>query len=450
MRPIPFLSPLLLCLALCQGPALRAQHTLDVQQCVELALERNLQRQQQQLAVRSAAIDRTQVRLSYLPSVNGNVSANRQFGTTFDTFSFVRTREETDFVSPRLTANLPLFEGLSRYYTLRRQNHLLAAEQAAVDVMENSILQTVLAQYLQVIFDQAQLAQANQRLDLLTQQLTRAEKRVAAGVGVEADVLNLRSQLATERLNLVTRENQLATDRLNLLQQLQLDVQQPYTFVVPDTAAVPVLPLDSLPTLDQLLADAYRTMPQLREQAARVMAAQAAAKSARGSLSPSLSLVSSLGSNYSSNVSRFLPDRSSLGEQLSDNFFQTVGFQLNVPLFNGWQVQRNWQQAKLQVAQADLNLKVQTDQLTRDVQRALLDVQAAQARYTATMAQLTALREAFAYADKRFNAGVLDFYSWQESLNTLNRAELDLLQARFEYYFRYKLLEVFQGKALQF
>jgi outer membrane protein len=66
------------------------------------------------------------------------------------------------------------------------------------------------------------------------------------------------------------------------------------------------------------------------------------------------------------------------------------------------------------------------------------------------MAQLTALREAFAYADKRFNAGVLDFYSWQESLNTLNRAELDLLQARFEYYFRYKLLEVFQGKALQF
>ncbi|MBX3102486.1 MAG: TolC family protein [Bacteroidetes bacterium] len=431
-------------------PATRAQTTLTVEQCVDIALERNLQRKQQHLLVENAAIDRTQTRLSYLPSVNGSVSANRQFGTTFDSFSFLRTREETDFVSPRLSASLPLFEGLSRYYTLQRQGHLLAAEQAAVEVVENTILQTVLGQYLQIIFDQAQLSQSEQRLQLLEQQLERTQKRVAAGVGVEADVLNLKGQVAAEKLTLVTRRNQLQSDRLSLLQQLQLDVLADYTFVVPDTAAVPVGTPDSLPTLPQLLEDAYRTMPQLREQQARLDAAKAFAKATRGNLSPSLSFMGSLGSNYSSNVSRFLPDRSSLGDQLSDNFFQTIGFQLNVPIFNGWQVQRNWQLAKNQIRFTDLSYKIQQDQLTRDVQRALLDTRAAQARYQAVQEQLAALREAFAYADKRFNAGVLDFYSWQESLNNLNRAELDLLQARFEFYFRYKLLEVFQGKALRF
>lgn len=428
---------------------LAAQQQLHLQQCVDLALERNLQLQQQSLTVDNQQLGVTHARLSYLPSINGQASGTRQFGTTFDSFSFTRTSQSTNFLRMNASASLTVFSGLSKYYTLKQNLAGLGAEQANAEKQANQVLTTVLSQYLQIVMDESAIRISQNRLDLLQQQQSRAEKLLAAGAGTEAEVLNLKGQVANEKLNLISSENQLKRDRLLLLQQLQLDVLGEYTFVVPDTASLPVG--QELPPLAEVVDIALGTMPEIREAELRLQAAHMSTQVNRGNLSPSLSLDAGLGSNYSSNVNPFLgTERSSLGHQLNDNFFQSIGLTLQIPIFNGWQANRQWQVAQNNERIAQISLTSTQDVLRRQVQQAWLDVQTARTQYLATQEQLRALSEAYTYAQKRYEAGAIDFFSYIESLNNKNRAEIDLIRARFDYFFKQKLLDVYQGKELKF
>ena len=424
---------------------------LTLQQCVDLALERNLQIRQLGNTAEIARVRNDQILYRYLPTFNGALNYTRNFGTTFNAFTFQRSNQSTDFSNPRLTLNWTLFSGLANTYALQQTLCNLAAAEYNTDAMRNTVLTNVLGTYMQIVFDMGNLQIQRNKMQVLEAELDRQQKRVEAGVAVETQVLNLRSQLATEQLALVNNQNQLERDKLQLLQLLQMDITPGYAFEEPDSARISV-ELDALPQLSTLVDRAIGYMPQIQQQHMNVRGAEWGIKAARATLYPTLSGFANLSSQYTSQTNSIMFDQSRTGYlyQMNDALQQSLGLQLNIPIFNSYTNRTNVTVSRLNHKNAQLLYDDAVNQLTREVQQAFLDVVQARTRYRTVIQQLTAVTEAFRSSERQYQAGAMNFFDYFQQLNNRTQVEYELLQARYDYFFKRKLLDVYQGKKIQF
>jgi outer membrane protein len=60
-----------------------------------------------------------------------------------------------------------------------------------------------------------------------------------------------------------------------------------------------------------------------------------------------------------------------------------------------------------------------------------------------------ASKEAFRYTEEKFNVGMVNSVEYDQSKNNLSKAQSDLLQAKYEYIFRTKILDFYNGKKIE-
>ncbi len=207
---------------------------LKLETAVKIALENNLQLQQADYTEENAKTSYLQSKLNYLPSINGSWSGSRSFGTTFDNVTFSRVQQATSNSFTGLSGSINLFNGLANYNTLKQNQYSLEATKEAKRKTENDVVTNVALFYLQVLFDMENTRISVNRLKILDQQLLNKQKEYEAGKTTQAELYNLKSQIASEKLNLVTIENTFQRDKLRLLQELMIDPFADYTFEFPD------------------------------------------------------------------------------------------------------------------------------------------------------------------------------------------------------------------------
>ena len=97
-----------------------------------------------------------------------------------------------------------------------------------------------------------------------------------------------------------------------------------------------------------------------------------------------------------------------------------------------------------------MNAQLQADQAMLDVtnaaQRDYLDLVSAQTSYQTAQENYEALNQTFEFMKKRFETGNTDFYSYLESLNNKNRAEAQLINAKYTIVLRKRILDLYRGK----
>jgi len=136
-------------------------------------------------------------------------------------------------------------------------------------------------------------------------------------------------------------------------------------------------------------------------------------------------------------------------DQIEENYNRSFGFRLNIPIFNGMSARTNVQKAKLNMQQAELALEDTKLQLRQNIESAHNDAVAALKRYRAAEKSVEALELSFQYTQERFNVGMLNSFDFNNEKNRLNNARSELLQAKYEYIFKSKVLDFYQGKAIQ-
>ncbi|MEQ8522614.1 MAG: TolC family protein, partial [Vicingaceae bacterium] len=161
------------------------------------------------------------------------------------------------------------------------------------------------------------------------------------------------------------------------------------------------------------------------------------------SRSPFLSMGASVGTGYSES------GPSPYFDQLSENIYRSFGVSLNIPIFSKYSIQQSIDQARLQQERANYSLLLEKQQLRNDVESAYADAEAALKSYDANMKSLVALQVSFEYAQKRFDAGVINSVDYNTNKNNLRRAESQLLRSKYEYIFKRKILDFFQGKEIK-
>ena len=210
---------------------------------------------------------------------------------------------------------------------------------------------------------------------------------------------------------------------------------------------------------EELYTTAVDNLPDVKSANAKVQSAERSLAIAQGGRSPRLSLFGTMGTGYSDARQKIGLDSLSLvptyadysfEEQLEDNVSQSLSFSLSIPIFNGWQANSSISRAKIGVLQSQYNLQQSENQLRKQIEQANADALAAHKKYLASQKSVQALSESFRYTEEKYNVELVSTYEYNDAKNRLFQAEADLLQAKYDYIFKIKILDFYTGNELTF
>ncbi len=466
---------ILLLFSLFMGFQSVAQKEWTLQEAVAYALENNISVKQSALNALSSEETYTQSRLSQLPSLNGSASQGYNFGRSVDPFTNEFTTQRISNNNFSLFSSVTLFNGLQTRNNIKRNYFDLLASKYDVDKMKNDISLNVASSYLQLLFNRELLKVAEQQLEVTKIQLDRITELVNAGSLPKGSLLDIQAQYATEERQVISAENALELSRLSMGILLMLD--DPKNFRAADIEAEMSSQVLLENTTREIYSMAVDNQPDIKSANYRVRSSESSLSAAKGGLSPRLSMSASMGTGYSDGRKElvgveligatefgytesgelvYVPNYSQtfqttpFNSQIQDNFSQSISFSLSVPIFNGGQVRRNINQAKIQMLNAQYNLENAENQLRQNIEQAYADAKAALKSYTAAEQTLEANRLAYEYAEQRYELGMINAFEYNDSKNRWMRANSDLLQAKYDFIFKVKILEFYKSSSLTF
>jgi len=424
------------------------QKEWTLKECVDYALEHNLNVKQSYLNNDQAANQVLRNKLALAPTLSGSGGTSYNWGRTIDPFSNTFTNEEIRSANLSLNGNASLFNGFELQNTLRQSKLDYLASQSDLKKIQNDISLNVISEYLQVLFAKEQLKVYANRLNESSKQKERTKIMFDAGTMTRGNLLDAESQLATEELNKITAENQFATSTLNLIQLLELDSAA--SFQIQD----PIVDITSAEILSQSSEAIYQKaiahLPEVQSVILKISSAEKGLSIAKGGLYPRLSMYGSYSTGYSSASQNLAGERTPIKDQFDNNLARSIGLSLNVPIFNGWSAHTSINRARIGVLNAQLNADILRNQVFKSIQQASTDAISAQKKYAATQKSTEALTEAYEYADKRFNAGLSSSLEFLTATNNLTKVKTELLQAKYDYIFKIKILDFYAGNPLTF
>ncbi|MDX2003002.1 MAG: TolC family protein [Chitinophagales bacterium] len=423
----------------------KAQEQWDLEKCLRYAVENNLQIKNQEANEEIAKNNVLQSKANLFPTLNAAGSQSVNWGRTNDptTFQFVTQSIMTGSYS--LSSGIDIFTGLRNLNTIQQSKLQHQASHFTTEATKNSVLLSVTNSYLQILLANETLKSLQEQAAITQGQLERTQKLFQAGAIAEGGLLNIQSQLANDSLNIVTAQNNLDIAKLSLALLLQLDPNN-FQVSVPELSDV-IPPLD-VQGAEGIFAYAVNNQPEIKSAEFSFRAAQKTLNVARGLNYPTLTLFGNLRSSYSSY--EFLPfiTKDPFFTQFGNNFNQTVGLQLSIPILNNLQTFTSVKNTKLQIQQAQYNNEAAKNQLKQDIYTAYADAKAASQRYYAFKKSVESLGVTFTYAETSFQLGANNALDYATAKSNLTIAQINLINAKYQYIFKLKVLDFYQGKPI--
>lgn len=425
----------------------KAQDTWSLEKCITYALENNLQVKQQNLAVETKENALTVAKMAHLPTFNASASHSYSFGRAID---YGSNQVSNDIISTSfsINANLTLFNGFEILNSRKQSQTNYLAAKSDVETIKNSIAIQIALGYLQILFNDELVNSTATQVELSKMQVERTRVLVNAGSLPEGNLFEMEAQLASDEAQLVNAQNQLDLAYLTLTQMLDLKSAESFRIEKPTNVDIEEKLAATNP--QEIYNISMGIMPQIKGSELNVESANYGLKIAKGRYYPQLSL----GASYSSGARQFLKENPLVAEvpfetQIRDNASTYIGFSLSIPIFNGLQTRKGVSNAKINLSSSQIDLENQKNSLYKDIQQAYADALAALKKYKSTQKSLQALEEAFRYSEQKFNLGMVTSIDYTTAKNKLAKAQTDLLQAKYEFIFKSKILDFYKGETLK-
>lgn len=451
---------------------LRAQSGLDLQQCIKYATEHNISLKQAVLTNEINKNNTDQSKANLLPTLNIGAQHNLNFGKTVDRFS--GTFANTQFVSQNFFAstNFLIWSGLSQYNTIKANEYNYMSGVQNLKQQEYDLSLNVANAFINVIFSEELLKISKNQFDVTKEQLDRTQKMVNAGALAKSVEYDIKAQLANEEVNVTNADNNYQLAILGLKQLMN------YDSIANFILNRPVLEVEGGQLLNNNVQYIYETalknQPSIKRGEFAIMSADKTYAASKGRVSPTLSMTGSIGTGYSGVAKRLagynsvtdtlgtipglgplvydrldpLFENTPFSNQVKDNVNKTIGFTLNIPLFNGLQTHTAIKNSKINLLNARYTQELNEQNLYKTISQAYMNAKASLNKYNANKSSVEAAAESFKYAQQKFNAGSISAFDFSNAKNRLFVAESNLLQAKYDYIFKLKVLDYYQGKPL--
>lgn len=435
---------LLGCLSL-SALAGQAQETerWSLRRCIDHAIGHNITVLQSANAAEQSAVEVSTAKWARLPNLSGSASQSWNWGRTQTAvvsedgqdYSTVYVNTSSNSTYMALSTSIPLFTGmeLPHQYSLAKLN--LKAALADLEKAKEDISINIASAYLQVLFNDELHRVAVGQAELSRQQYERLSRMAEAGKASESEVAEARASMAQDELNVTQTNNDYRLALLDLSQLIELETPEGFLVEEPDTT----LELRILTAPDEIYQSALYNKPSIRAAQYRLEGSKHSIRIAQSAYYPQLSLNGSIGTNYYSTLSR------TFSQQMNDNFNKYVGLSLSVPLFNRLSTRNQVRTARLQRQNYELELDNAKKTLYQEIQQAWYNAVAAESRYKSSTVAAEASEISFRLTAERYNNGKANAVEYNEARQKLMSAQSDELQAKYEYLFRTKILDFYQG-----
>jgi outer membrane protein len=422
-----------------------------------------------------AAVNHRQSKANLFPSLEGFANHGINQGRSIDPFTNAFVNQSINFAGYGLNTSVILFNGLAIQSNIKQNSLTYEATRLELQQEKDYLTLNIILAYLQALNNQDLLTQSRNQAEVSRQQVERLNILFREGAISPGDLYDLKGQLAQDELAIVNNQNALNASKLTLAQLMNIPFNK--------NIQLERLPIEQFSTNydvtpEAIYKQALDKLAMVRAAQLRNQSAEKAIKVAKGDFYPSLSLSCNVTTNYSSAAARdvflnrteeptsqyviingiktpvisprenFEAQKIKYNEQLDNNLFTSIALGLRIPIFNSLQVRSRVRIAQINQKNAEYIEQTTRNQLSQAIEQAYFNMTAAQDRYKVTTDQVNAFKESFRAAEIRFNEGAITSVDYIIAKNNLDRANLNLISARYDYVLRTKILDYYQSKPL--
>jgi outer membrane protein len=424
----------------------QGQPLWSLQKCIDYALQNNIQIKQQALNSQYYNNELSQAKYNRLPNLNAGFQNNMSFGRTVgpdNTYLNINSNS----TSGSLSTNVTVWNGFALTNSIKVADMNFRASLEDMQKAKDDIMLNIAASYLEILFADELVSVSEDLLKITQQQIDRTSKLVDAGSLAKGSLLEIEAQYSREELSVVNAQNRLQLAYLSLYQLLELPATESFKIEKPNLPEVGAN-MSFINSMD-IFKNAVQLRPAIKSAEYKLEGARNQLMVAKGNKLPSLSVGGNYYNFYNNKYTDFAKNKISLGDQLTSNERYGFGVTLNIPIFNRYMARTGVNNAQIQLENTELQLQNTKNLLRKDIEQSYTNALAAFKRYIANQKTVVASQEAFRYTEEKFNVGLINSVEYNQSKNNLSKAQSDLLQAKYEYIFRTKILDFYNGKTIE-
>ena len=446
------------------------QKVLTLEESIAIAIKNNIEVAQTGLQTEIATLNYKQARANKLPTINGTITHGINQGRSIDPFSNAYVNQKINYAAYGIGGDLILFNGLTLQNAIRQNAFAYDASKMDLEQAKDNLRLAVILAYLQVLSNEDQVGIAKKQVEVTAAQLDRLQKLDKEGAISPPQVFDIKGQLKEAQLAEIDARNAWAAAKLQLSQLMTLPFDS--TLQLQRIDAAELLEPFAL-SLNEVISKAHQSLAGIKAGELRIKSAEAALRVSKGALLPTLSLGSNLNTNFSSAAIREIPlglveqpstsyvlvngskqavivqrqnvkeESIGYGSQFKNNLFSNFGLSVRVPILNSLYNRNQVKLAAINLKAVDLETQNTKVQLRQDIEQSYLNMNNAWERYKILQEQVAAYSESFRAAEVRFAAGVGTSVDYVIAKTNLDRAQINLVSAKYDYLLRKRVLQFY-------
>lgn len=435
-----FFTALVLFLVVTSGFSQQKKWTL--RECVDHALQNNITVRQSENTLLSNDQDIIAAKGNFYPSFNANINQGLSLGNAelFQGQFVDRTAQTTNI---GLNVNQTIFDGFRNTYIYKQAKINREANELDLNRIKDDISLNVANAYLNVLFNKENLGRAQFQYEFSQKQLEQVKELVESGVQPQANVYDAEATLANDAQLLTTAENNYNLSLLSLSQLLQIPFEGFDVEVIDiDNPSEALMYNDVAPILQSAFDNRY----EIKVAEKNIENAELNTEISKSGFYPTVSFGYGFGTNaFFTNLS---DTEDTFFNQLNDQKAHSFNLNIRIPIFSRFQNKTSVAKSKIQEDNAMLNLEQAKLNLESNVQRAFTDAKAAFRTYQAATKSLESQQLAFNNSQERYNIGAMNAFDLEQARVRLINAQNSLINAKYDFVFKTKVLDFYMGKPI--
>ena len=438
---------LLVFIFLCACTLLSAQSKpWSLEDCIQHAIEHNISIKQLVIQKNVAEVNLNTAQMSRLPNLNAGGGQSLSFGRTpMQSGLYEVTNQSNTGLS--VASSIPLFTGFRIPNEIAKNNLDLETSVQNLEKAKDDLALNVASLFLQVLFSKELLKVNQEQLALSQSQIDRTRALTEAGKVPLSQLYDIEAQVANDKVSVVQAENNLRLALLDLAQSLELRQSADFDIIVPVLEDVVTEYMSSVQPPQTVFDNAVQIKPGIKAQELQVQSAEKSLTIAKSGFYPTLSLDLNVGTNYFYLYNSKDKDFSnkSFSNQIKNNMSEAIALNLSIPIFNRFSVKNQVRNAQFNIDNQQLALENIKKSLYKEIETAYLNALAAQEKYNAAQQAIKSTSESFNYAKERYETGKSSVFEFNEARTRLIRSRSEEIQAKYDYIFRTKILDFYNG-----
>ncbi len=430
--------------ALAQTPREENRPPLSLEECIRLAHQQSLVMQQAQIEQTTQSIAAERARNQYLPQISASIGQSIDLGRSADKNGIMQDRSSTA-TGMGVSASMELFSGLRRPAQVRAAELNLQAATLRLQKAQQEISLAVAQYFYNLLYQQELERVARQQVSLTGQLINKAQAMVGSGKWSQAQLSELETQWAHEKLNLKETENKTQLARFDLMQLLNLPANHPpLSIEAPNVTDMLLSARGKLTAQTDASEKAVALHPAIRAAALQTESARQEINIARSGYMPSVTLSAGYNNSYFYQLDKeYRLLNIPFGDQLKNNGRYSVSLSVSIPIFSRFETRNAVRSAQQRVLLSQLDEQQAQRTISREIRLALLNAQAAESKIEVAQTAVKQASEALQFAQSGMEAGRISTYDFAQAKSKLYTAQVEELQALYDFIYKSLVLDFY-------